>query len=213
MRLKVTVAVIATVLILTAGCHKKPPKGESSDLTASPLATQEVQLREEKKKDCPDDMAWVEPAKVCIDLYEFPNISGELPLAGVTYDQAKELCKAYGKRLPTAIEWALACGGAMEFPYPYGETYKKDACWMDRAYSAGPVLSGSMPQCVSQYGIYDMTGNVWEWTETEGFVAGTKYVHGGSWLSFPSVATCTLMAWEPPEGGGKDYGFRCALKP
>jgi len=212
LRLKIIVAVVAGIAIGAAACHKKPPKGEAADLTASPTATEEFQMGKGKRK-CPDDMAWVEPAMVCIDLYEFPNMSGELPLVGLTYGQAEELCKSYGKRLPTAKEWELACGGEKNFPYPYGETYKKDTCWMDRPYSAGPTISGSMPQCVSPFGIYDMTGNVWEWTSSDGFEPGTKYVRGGSWLSYPSVATCTLMAWEKPESGGKDYGFRCALKP
>ena len=162
---------------------------------------------------CPEDMAWVAGAKVCMDLFEYPNASGELPLTNVTYDQAIKLCKSKGKRLPTAREWTIACGGPNGTAYPYGEKYVKGACRVDQSYSTGPVPSGSMPKCVSVYGIYDMSGNVWEWTKSEGFEAGTKYVRGGSWLGFPSVATCTLNAWEPPAGGGKDYGFRCALKP
>lgn len=209
MRRDVTLIFLAISIAALAACPKKPPE-ESAE---GGEVTQKIRLKLAEKSKCPEKMAWVGPANVCIDIYEYPNVSGEKPLAGVSYSEAEDLCKARGKRLPTAVEWEKACGGKDVMPYPYGEEYEEGACWVDRGFSEGAAPSGTLTKCTNKFGIYDMTGNLWEWTSSEGFEKGTKYVKGGSWRSFSSVAVCNFKAWEPPEGGGDDYGFRCAYKP
>lgn len=56
----------------------------------------------------------------CIDAYEFPNIPGEYPAVMVSFDSAKALCEAQGKRLCTEDEWSFACEGERALPYPQG---------------------------------------------------------------------------------------------
>ena len=162
---------------------------------------------------CPQNMAYVKAANICMDIYEYPNASGEAPLGGVNWKEAEELCRKNDKRLPSLKEWESACGGQEGRLYPYGNEYKAGTCQVDLKPNDKPAPSRSKRKCRSPEGIYDLSGNVWEWTSSPGFAHGTYYVKGGSWSSFPSVATCNLKAWEKPDGGGADYGFRCVSKP
>lgn len=119
----------------------------------------------------------------CIDRYEYPNQVGVLPAVMVSYTEALVACGDEGKRLCTEDEWTFACEGETRVPYPYGYERDKTACNIDRAHGfpnfeafSEPkevskeverldqrVRSGSMPRCVSPFGVHDMTGNVDEW--------------------------------------------------
>jgi len=162
---------------------------------------------------CPEKMVYIDEARVCMDMFEYPNATGESPMSGVKWEEAAELCGKQGKRLPTLEEWEAACMGEKGRIYPYGEEYDKGKCRVDLLPGAGPAPSGSNKKCHTPEGVFDLCGNLWEWTSTEGFEKNTYYVKGGSWSSFPSVAACEFKAWEPPDGGGPDYGFRCVVKP
>ncbi len=113
----------------------------------------------------------------CMDRYEFPNHKGSMPLVMIAWNQLRDACAVQGKRLCQDFEWTQACEGPDMLPYPYG--YERDAtkCNIDHAQIPGfdatqpmtpelvskldqRVPSGSMPGCVSSYGVYDMTGNV-----------------------------------------------------
>jgi formylglycine-generating enzyme len=118
----------------------------------------------------------------CIDVYEYPNHKGEKPTLMVSWNDMKKNCENKGKRLCQDHEWTLACEGPEMLPYPYGYTRDNKACNIDNPQRPGfdaahakmtpevvawldqSVPSGSMPNCVSSYGVYDMTGNADEWT-------------------------------------------------
>jgi formylglycine-generating enzyme len=170
--------------------------------------------------------------RYCIDQYEYPNVKGENPIIVVTFTEASTMCKSSGKRLCTESEWTLACEGEEATPYPTGyvRDTAQDACVIDQpwhAFSEGAFSrrdsddardeldrlwqgkpSGSRPRCVSAFGVYDMTGNVDEWTRTvrsEGYASVLK---GGYWG--PVRARCrpatrahneTFVAYQ--------QGFRC----
>jgi sulfatase modifying factor 1 len=113
----------------------------------------------------------------CIDIYEYPNKEGEKPKLQVSWYQAKETCESLGKRLCSDIEWTQACRGPRNLPYPYG--YKRDStvCRIDLPWQDPnthtfeqldkTVPAGSMINCVSEYGAYDMTGNGDEWAVSD----------------------------------------------
>jgi len=203
-----TSASLALLLCLIVACPKATQE-------RSAISAAEATL-ERGSGPCPKGMAHIKKARICMDIFEYPNATGEVPLGGVKWEDAVKLCKKQGKRLPTAEEWEAACGGKKGRAYPYGDKYKAGVCTVDlkprdkkTPYEAVPP--GNNPECVTSQSVYDMSGNLWEWTSTPGFEKGTYYVKGGSWSSYSSVATCGLKAWEPPEGGGPDYGFRCVI--
>ena len=139
----------------------------------------------------------------CVDRFEYPNRRGAYPWIMMSWDDARGLCVAQSKRLCTEAEWTFACEGEEATPYPYGYERDSDACvidrpWrpvhaealqppdteqamaeLDRLWQGEP--SGARPRCRSPFGVYDMTGNVDEWTTS--VVPGERpsILKGGYW--------------------------------
>lgn len=143
------------------------------------------------------------PMRFCMDRFEYPNKKGQNPLIFVNYGEAENTCRAEGKRLCTEDEWTFACEGEEAMPYPYGYERSADACvidskWrafneralqsklpgerileLDRLWQGTP--SGSRPQCKSVFGVYDLTGNVDEWTSSTREGERPSILKGGYW--------------------------------
>ncbi len=145
------------------------------------------------------------PMHFCIDKFEWPNQEGVKPTVMVTWYDMKKNCEDKGKRLCVDNEWTLACEGPEILPYPYGLKRDSNACnidhpqrpWFDASKSAmtpdivakldQSVPAGSMPGCVSPYGVYDMTGNADEWVVYSSGKYANKYPYisglkGGHWV-------------------------------
>lgn len=124
----------------------------------------------------------------CIDKYEWPNKEGQVPQDWMTYLDAEKAVESVGKRLCTHKEWSLAAEGPDMHPLPYGDGYHRDGnvCNFDNKnpgidvfQSKKPgddasqklrallVPSGSKPDCVSDFGVHDMAGNIDEWVVNE----------------------------------------------
>ena len=127
-----------------------------------------------------------EKARVCIDIFEYPNKTCELPFVWTGATMAHELCKRAGKRLCRQPEWTLACegdpAGGKRRVYAYGDSldlticntnksakdYNSVACapdtvkstWETCATNTEPV--GAYPRCRSRFGVFDLHGNVAE---------------------------------------------------
>lgn len=170
--------------------------------------------------------------RFCIDEFEYPNRAGVKPLVAVNFAQAEEHCRSEGKRLCTSVEWELACEGPNHYPYPNGYVRDASACNIDRptiqannAAYANPETrdaeiarvdqreaSGARPQCVSGYGVFDMSGNVDEWVlNEEGFYNRPPYrsaLKGGYWGHVRNRCRPTTTdhnEWH----NGYQIGFRC----
>ena len=151
------------------------------------------------------------------------------PVACVTYFGAKAFCEAGGFRLPSEIEWEKAgavqadSAGGLLRKFRYG--FQKDL--LDPSYatyeesSTTPVgLYNGQSTCMkggkaipsangmSPYGCYDMSGNVWEWTSTEGDKG--SIVKGGSFQSDKYDLRISRRVQKDPGSLDQFTGFRVA---
>lgn len=154
----------------------------------------------------------------CIDRYEYPNEENIEPVHNVDFYNAKYLCETRGKRLCQEIEWEKVCQGLKNVLYSYGNTYESDKCNTDKGTwndDSSIAKSGEFKYCTNFYGAYDLTGNLWEWTDTlHNTPEGITFIQkGGSWDSSSDGARCTNKQWSLPKSKYQDVGFRCCSAP
>ncbi len=113
---------------------------------------------------------------------QMPAELADHPVVYVDLDDARAYAKWAGKRLPTEEEWHLAAQGTDGRKWPWGNE-EPDA---DRANTTGATLPvRDLPASRSPYGCYQMSGNVYEWTESERSDGHTRFciIRGGSYYS------------------------------
>lgn len=144
---------------------------------------------------------------LCIDRYEWPNQKNEKPRVYVTQSEAAKECQQIGKRLCTVDEWQRACSGPHNQNYPYDAFYTSGYCPDKEKESR---RSGHLPTCRSFEGIFDLAGNVWEWTATaKDGRDGFYYAVGGAWDS-GNDARCDEQKYSfYPQNKYVFLGFRC----
>ncbi len=163
----------------------------------------------ELSKFCPKGMAHIKigTTQFCIDRYEWPNKKDARPMSHISIYHAMDSCFTRKKRLCTSDEWGLACAGAYSWKYPYGDQYEPKAC----ATRDSTVLpSGKKAECRGYFGIFDMSGNLAEWTSTKS-KKNPKFfnVMGGFWDSGPQ-STCFSPRYSYfPRNRHNPVGFRC----
>jgi hypothetical protein len=151
------------------------------------------------------------------DYWDNPRFNNpDQPVVGVSYAQAVRfaawLSEQLGvvKRLPTEDEWEKAARGGGEVIYPWGdespsEDGRANYDGNGRFDATSPV--GSYPDGKNAYGIFDMAGNVWEWTSTRQ-ENGSLIVKGGSWMDGPADLRISNCREIDPSRGYADVGFR-----
>ena len=142
-----------------------------------------------------------------IDKFEYPNVLGELPLVNVTWYEARKRCLEQGKDLCTERQWEKACRGPESFVYPYGNVYDKNKCRAEAPWQDGPAAAGAYQDSASGYGVYDMSGNVAEWTLGESIEE--RAVRGGFWQSTDFYTRCPNRMFFHPTYAAPNIGFRC----
>jgi hypothetical protein len=146
--------------------------------------------------------------------------------------EARDACQSIGKRLCTQDEWTLACEGPEHLPYPYGYSRDATACNIDkdaiqvdesalkrpdkRAAEVARLwqgeASGSRPGCKSPFGVYDMTGNVDEWTVNETGNPHNSALKGGYW-SWVRGRCRAVTAGHEESFRYYQIGWRCCANP
>jgi formylglycine-generating enzyme required for sulfatase activity len=154
------------------------------------------------------------------------------PVINVTIEMARTYCEDWrGARLPTEAEWEKAARGTDAPTFPWGEeincslaNYRDKEC--KRIRDTVPVTS--FPDGVSEYGVYNMAGNVWEWvkdwyspayylnspvenpTGPEHAVVGIYYIkRGGSFQDEWERLRAANREKNDPTNYGSNLGFRC----
>ena len=144
---------------------------------------------------------------VCVDAYEYPNQPDATPKDMVSQEEAARICSSEGKHLCTIDEWQAACRGKDGFKYSYGNSYKQSKC---NTNTKAAKRSGRKTQCRSWWGMYDMNGNLWEWTSTTSKQHPDKFlVAGGAWNT-NNESRCSESKFSfYPQNQYPSVGFRC----
>jgi formylglycine-generating enzyme required for sulfatase activity len=90
------------------------------------------------------------------------SLPGVRPSAYMTRYRAQRACAAQGKRLCTKEEWSAACGGDDLLAFTYGNDWQPDICNDASMGVDATVEAGSLPECISPTGAFDMSGNLWD---------------------------------------------------
>jgi len=147
----------------------------------------------------------------------------QYPVVCVTWRQAREYCGFKGKKLPTEAQWEYAALAGRDAAYAWGnEPPDPGRCAQPR--DQHPQKAGSFPP--NPWGLYDMTGNVWEWVndrfqsdyyesseprDPQGPDAGMyRGIRGGGWYSGKEQLRIKNRMWFEPNSAEVSIGFRCA---
>lgn len=220
-----------------------PPKVDPPKETIVAVARppEETKPPEEKKPECPSGMArikagsfrmgsaeddpmrnfsekrlvWVKTEEYCIDRFEFPNQRGARPKTAVNWNTAKSLCESAGKRLCTEKEWERACKGYKNYRYPYGDEFADDKCNTETkgGEKRGITGAGAFGSCRSQFGVFDLSGNAWEWTATALGGGAAMIIKGGAANKPDWAVRCANRGNKPSGSRDAFLGFRCCATP
>lgn len=210
----------------------------------------------------PDTMTWVRDFQYAYNdprmkMYFSHQGYAQYPVVGVTWDQAQAFCrwrteyynsnnkiKAQDYRLPTEAEWEYAARGGRRLAlYPWGGNYVRDSrgCYManfkplqgNYTDDTGSTTTKVASYPPNDYGLYDMAGNVAEWTSTAYNVSSNtlvydmnpnfqydaknsdpdllkrKVIKGGSWKDIAYYLQCGTKTYEYQYEGRPYIGFRC----
>lgn len=154
----------------------------------------------------------------------YPEGWADRPVTWVSLEDARAYAAWAGKRLPNEWEWQYAAQGADGRLYPWGNAWRDDAVPepnKGRAL-APPAPVGSHPQGASPFGVLDLVGTVWQWTNefeddhTRAGVlrGGSAYQPQGSIWYFPQAYRndrhSKLLLMAPGRDRSGMIGFRCA---
>jgi iron(II)-dependent oxidoreductase len=155
----------------------------------------------------------------------YPQGWADKPVTWVSLEDARAYAAWAGKRLPHEWEWQYAAQGSDGRAYPWGNAWKDDAVpEPDKGRDLrGPDDTLAHPAGASPFGVMDLVGNVWQWTDEyaddhtrSGILRGGSYYQAqGSLWYFPQAyrndqhGKYLLMA--PSKDRSGTVGFRCVV--
>ena len=153
------------------------------------------------------------------------------PVTGINWYEARAFARWVGKRLPTDAEWMRAAAWPVSLPdgtrmqrrFPWGDAmdYSRAVLWGSQRSGTVPVTD--CPGGAAVNGIYQLIGNVWEWTHSDYqpweeedarivLPGPMKSIRGGAFDTyFDHQASSGFAGGENPLARKPNIGFRCAL--
>ena len=161
-----------------------------------------------------------------------PSTKGDYPVVGVDWCDAYAYCKGVGKRLcgkigggsnldadyadPAKSQWMNACSSGGQNDYPYGATYAGTTCNGVDAPAQATVPVAAMTGCQSSVagytGVYDLSGNVYEWEDScDGVTGQTDFcrLRGGAFYVNSANLRCGVDVGHYRDARDDGFGFRC----
>ncbi|MDD4929801.1 MAG: formylglycine-generating enzyme family protein [Gallionella sp.] len=145
---------------------------------------------------------------------EFKHCGKTCPVERVSWNDVQEyLRKLNGQtgrqyRLPTEAEWEYACFGGARSDYCGGNTLDTLA-WFSG--NSGNTTHPAGQRQANGYGLYDMSGNVWEWMQDcADSSCAARALRGGSWFSYPKFLRAANRYYDAPGYRFNLTGFRLA---
>ncbi len=148
----------------------------------------------------------------------YPSEKADWPIVFVSWHAARAYAVWAGKRLPTEAEWEYACRAGTTTVYWWGDAFDPARVNNGRARAVGA------PGRRNPWGLYDMLGNVLEWTSSlyrpypyrpddgreDAQAAGARAIRGGGVNRAPAFLRAANRNQAAPDIGIDLIGFRCA---
>lgn len=215
----------AGMIAVAGGTYTPSAKPSGGLVTIGALCVDPTEVSESSYRTCVGTGKCTAPASKTFCNYGLSG-RGNDPVNCVDVNQAKTYCSAQGKRLPTEDEWEwVARSGSFGFAYPWGTEAPKAAddpeylCWSGKVSHSDDKVWPNRPAgtcAVASFsrgalnGIFDLVGNVWEWTsnptDTTSFVArgGSAFDDPTDLTKFRASARLVAASTSYPS-----VGFRC----
>jgi formylglycine-generating enzyme required for sulfatase activity len=151
------------------------------------------------------------------------------PMTNVTWFGARAYCTSYDWRLPAELEWEKAARGTDARPFPWGheiarnnanfyasrDPFEKMSSYGSRTtpvgfYNGGMYNGYVTLDSASPYGLYDMAGNVWQWTGDVYEGMHLRFMRGGSKDTYEMDLRVWVRNNATPTYYSPGMGFRCA---
>ncbi|NTW63807.1 MAG: formylglycine-generating enzyme family protein, partial [Chlorobiaceae bacterium] len=141
------------------------------------------------------------------------------PVEQVSWEDAQEFIRRLNQkegtnayRLPTEAEWEYAARAGTTTTYWWGNKVEKnrancDGCGSQWDNQQTAPVGTFQP---NPWGLYDMAGNVWEWTNSwyDEVKKESFSLRGGSWVSKSAFLSCSARNYYVPDDWGNFFGFR-----
>ena len=137
-----------------------------------------------------------------------PFVVANQPVVGVTFWEAQAFAKAHGCRLPGYEERKWVIRGKERRPYPWGSPFGEGNANTQEEVLGRPCAVGLYVRDCTPEGVFDLAGNVAEWTSEE---SGEKrLIHPGAWDQPSLAAWAKAVQLKAPGERGAGLGFRLA---
>lgn len=184
------------------------PDGHSFEIAEYQVTFEEYdQFCEETGIDKPSDEGWGR---------------GRRPVINVSWNDAVAYCKWLSEhtgesyRLPTEEKWEFAARGGSAGAYCFGDAPRQLEKYAWYEGNSGRKTHPVGEKLPNNYGLYDMHGNVWEWTSSEMVLTSPelspgpkkRIMRGGAWVNGPQFVRSAVRNGDAPENRIDFVGFR-----